>query len=119
MARGLYLGEIADYPDFSSPGVDAGTHQYWARGLATGDWTPPDGRPDPHIPSTPFFRPPGYPYFLALVYSLAGSGPVTPRLVQMGLGLLNCVLAFVMGRKWHGGAVGLFWAGFMAFYWAF
>ncbi|MFH0983204.1 MAG: tetratricopeptide repeat protein, partial [Planctomycetota bacterium] len=46
-------------------------------------------------------------------------GPVTPRLVQMGLGLLNCVLAFVMGRKWHGGAVGLFWAGFMAFYWAF
>lgn len=119
LVRGLYLGEIASNPDFSTPGVDAGTHQYWARGLATGDWTPPPGRQDPGIPVTPYVRPPGYPHFLALIYILAGTGPVAPRIVQMGLGLVNCVLAFAIGRRWFGRAVGLTWSGFMSLYWAF
>ncbi len=34
-----YLGEITDNPDFAYPRVDAAYHDYWAKGLATGDWT--------------------------------------------------------------------------------
>lgn len=119
LVRGLYLNEIRSNPDFASPAVDAGFHHYWASALATGDWTPPHNNPDPGISNTPYLRPPGYPYFLSLIYVLAGPGFIGPRVVQMGLGLLNCALAFVIGRRWYGRSVGLIWAGFMSLYWAF
>ncbi|MHC4610925.1 MAG: hypothetical protein ACYS7M_11330, partial [Planctomycetota bacterium] len=70
LLRCSYLGELVDAPDFSHPIIDAAFHDYWARGLATGDWTPPDETPDPQISTSPYFRPPGYPLFLALVYLL-------------------------------------------------
>ncbi len=119
LLRGLYLVEIVDRPDFSAPAVDAEFHDYWARGLATGDWTPPRDDPDPAIGRTPYLRPPGYPYFLAAIYLLAGTGPVAPRVLQMALGLLNCVLAFAIGRRWYGRGTGLTWAGLMSVYWVF
>ncbi|MFQ5601160.1 MAG: glycosyltransferase family 39 protein, partial [Candidatus Krumholzibacteriia bacterium] len=119
VARGLYLSEIVDAPDFRQPAVDAHTHDYWARGLATGDWSLPADLEDPRIPDTPFFRPPGYPYFLALVYRLTGGSYLAPRIVQMLLGLLSAALAFLIGQRWFGRAAGLVAGGGMALYWAF
>ena len=58
LVRGLYLADMARTPDFTFPGVDAAYHDYWARSLATGDWSGYAPFPDPHIQSTPFFRPP-------------------------------------------------------------
>ncbi len=81
--RGVYLSELAENPEFVAPGVDAGFHDYWARALVTGDWTPPPGEADPEIRTRPYLRPPGYPYFLALVYSVAGLEYWAPRAVQM------------------------------------
>jgi 4-amino-4-deoxy-L-arabinose transferase-like glycosyltransferase len=114
-----YLVEFVQYPDFRAPHVDADFHNYWARGLAFNEWTPPGGNADPLIRTTPFFRPPGYPYFLALLYKLLGHGYLWPRVVQMLLGLLNAGLAFLLARRFFGRAVGLIWAAFMATYWVF
>jgi tetratricopeptide (TPR) repeat protein len=117
--RGLFLREIVEAPDFAYPVINAGYHNYWARGLATGNWVPPEGFPDPGIQTTPYFRPPGYPYFLALIYWIGSKGYLLPRIVQMGLGLVNCLLAFALGRRWFGHAVGLVVAVLMASYWIF
>ena len=114
-----YLSEIVKAPDFSYPAFDAAFHDHWARGLVTGDWSPPEHFSDPQIHSTAFFRPPAYPCFLALTYWAAGQSYLAPRIVQMAIGLLSCVLAFSLGRVIFGRAVGLVFAGFMSCYWAF
>ena len=119
LIRGLYLAEMARAPDFAYPGVDAAYHQYWARSLSTGDWSGYAPFADPHIQSTPFFRPPGYPYFLALIYKLTHGSDLAARIVQMALGLLSAFLAYKLGRRWFGSAVGLIAAGMMSLYWVF
>ena len=81
--RGLYLAELVRNPLFGDPAVDAQYHDYWARGLATGNWTPPEGCPDPLIRTRPFLRPPGYPYFLAIIYRVIGPSYVGAAVVQM------------------------------------
>lgn len=117
--RGLYLGEVAAEPEYLSPGVDAGFHDYWARALVTSDWTPPPGTADPHTAEVPFVRPPGYPYFLAGVYTLFGVHPLPVRLIQMALGVLSCALAFFIGRRAFDPLTGLLWSAGMCAYWGF
>ncbi len=117
--RIAYLLELRKSPEFTYHSVDAAFHDYWARGLATGDWTVPDGYADPQIRTTAYLRPPGYPFFLAAVYYVCGTGPWAPRIVQMALGLVNCVLVYLLGRKWIGSTVGLVAAALMAVYWVF
>jgi 4-amino-4-deoxy-L-arabinose transferase-like glycosyltransferase len=117
--RGLYLRECAAKPDFARPIRDAAYHDYWARGLVTGDWTPPHNLPDPQLNRTPYFRPPGYPYFLAAIYRLFGVSPWAPRIVQLLLGVVNALLAFALGRRWFDEKTGLLFAAFMSFSWIF
>jgi len=119
LLRGMYLEERAREPDFRYPLVDAKFHHYWARGLATGDWAPPADEPDPRIQQLPFFRPPGYPYLLAGIFRLTGPGYLGPRVLQMALGLLSALLAFLLARKYVGLPAGLIAAFFMATYWVF
>lgn len=119
LLRGLYLAEMVHHPDFANPGVDAGYHDYWARGIVTGNWTPPQPFDDPLIRTTPYFRPPGYTYFMAAVYRLTGGSYLGLRLAQMLIGLLSCVLAFLIGRRWFGARTGLIFAALMSVYWVF
>jgi len=119
LLRGLFLGEIAGTAEFTQPTADAAFHDYWARALVTDDWSPPEDNPNPYIDSVPFVRPPGYPYFLATTYKLTGESYLGARIVQMALGLLNCWLAFLLGRMFLNRTVGLILAAFMAVYWAF
>jgi tetratricopeptide (TPR) repeat protein len=115
--RGAYLAELVHKPDYDAPLRDALYNDYWAHGLVTGDWTPPAGQVDPQIPTTPYFRPPGYAYFLAAVYWVTGPGYLGPRLVQMVLGLVNIVLAFFVGRAVFNRVVGLIGAALIGGYW--
>ncbi len=120
--RASYLREIVHSPDFSLPQVDPCYHDYWARGIATGDWTLPKNLSnwtDPQIRSTPYLRPPGYPFFLAGIYYLFGGSYLAARIVQMALGLANCVLAYFLGRRVFGTITGLIFALLMSFYWVF
>jgi len=117
--RGAYLAHILNAPDFTAPTLDPQLNDYWARALVTGDWTPPPDADDPGIRSTPYGRPPGYPYVLALIYRLSGGSYLAPRVLQMAVGLVNVLLLFVLGRAVFGRAVGLIAAALMAVYWAF
>jgi 4-amino-4-deoxy-L-arabinose transferase-like glycosyltransferase len=119
VTRGVYLNEIAHAPDFTNPLADARFNDYWARGLAFGDWAFPDDLDDPQLRTTPYFRAPGYPYFLGFVYGVTGPGHVGPRVVQMILGLASALLAFLLARRWFGTGIGLVLAGLMSFYWIF
>ncbi len=119
LLRVSYLREIVHAPDFASPLADAAFHDYGARAILDGDWTPPTAEANPRIPETPFQRPPGYPYFLALVYGLTGGSPLGVRLAQMALGLLNCVFAFFLGRALFSRGTGLAAAALCATYWIF
>lgn len=117
--RFAYLVEIRQEPNYAHLLYDPQYHDYWARGLVTGDWTLPPGVNDPQIRSVPHGRPPGYPWFLAGVYWLFGVNYTAPRLVQMGFGLFNAVLMFFMGRALFGRVTALLAALFMATYWGF
>lgn len=117
LLRLTYLLEATDAPDFTTPRFEAQYHDYWARALVSGDWTPPDGVTDPEIRQRPYFRPPGYPFFLAAVYRIFGTGYLQPRLVQMALGVLTCALLFGLGRRTFGDTAGLATAALMALYW--
>lgn len=120
LLRAGYLRELRQTPDFAAPVADAAFHDYWARALVTGDWRPPPGDADPHIPSTPYLRPPGYSYFLARVYRVAGVGNyLAIRIVQMAVGLVSAVLAYGLGRSLLGRGAGLLAALFMCTCWAF
>ena len=117
--RLLYFLEIRPRPDFVHPGLDAGYHDYWARGLAFGNWTPPHGQPDPEIRARPYFRPPGYPFFLALVYRLTGGRPAPAHLAQFALGVLNVALAFAFVRRRFETVAAALAATLAATYWVF
>jgi len=120
--RVSYLRELVHNPDFALPQIDPCYHDYWARGLATGDWTLPKNLSDwtdPEIRSQPYLRPPAYPFFLAAVYYLFGGSYLAARIVQMALGLANGVLAYPLGRRLFGSATGLIFAALMSCYWAF
>jgi 4-amino-4-deoxy-L-arabinose transferase-like glycosyltransferase len=90
--RASYLKEIAATPEFTHPLADPAFHDYWARAILSGDWTPPAGEENPRIAEVPYQRPPGYPYFLALAYALTGKSYLGARIVQMILGLGTAVL---------------------------
>ncbi|MEJ2722497.1 MAG: hypothetical protein P8181_15365, partial [bacterium] len=81
--RVTYLSEIKNAPAFAYPAYDAAYHDYWARAIDSGDWSPPKFHQDPKIDELPFFRPPGYPYFLAGVYAITGGSYLGARLLQM------------------------------------
>ncbi len=120
--RVSYLREIVKSPSFSHPQIDAGYHDYWARALAGGDWKISEGfteTGDPEIRTIPYFRPPGYPYFLAFVYYLSGGSYLAARIFQMSLGLVNCLLAYLLAKRLFGCVTGLIAAAFMAVYWGF
>lgn len=119
LLRCLYLNEASGNPEFSHPIYDPEYNAYWARALATGDWTVPPGIPDPEIRTTPHGRPPGYPWFLTGVYMLFGVNDFAPRIIQMGIGVLNALLLYFIGRKMFGATAGFFAGMFMASYWVF
>ena len=84
-------------PYFAHPVLDAETYHRAALALAGGEG----------FPDRVFWQPPGYPYFLALVYALAGPSFLAPRLVQAVLGSLAAVLTYWLGARLFGPRVGL------------
>jgi len=81
-SRLIFLLEIRPSPLFHYPILDMRWHRLWAREILAGDL----------IGKEVFFRAPLYPYFLALVMKVAGSGYFWPRLVQSLVGCLTPVL---------------------------
>ncbi len=115
--RALYLSERQNDAYFLSPGLDGAYHSYWAECIFRGDTPPPAGDTDPELSQRPYFRPPGYPFFLALVSFGGRSGPIVPRAAQMALGLASMVLLYFLGKRIFGASVGLIAAAMAALSW--
>ncbi len=114
--RIAYFVELSHDGASFVPVQDAEYHDYWARGIAEGRWTLPEGYNNPEIRTTPYFRPPGYPWFLSGIYRLFGSRVTAAVAVQMLLGLLNVWLSFLVARRWVGEIPALVTAFFMSTY---
>ena len=88
--RVSHIHESAASPFFDAPVIDARTYTEMALDLAGGAWT---GEPKP------FWQPPLYPYFLALIFWVGGENYYWPRLVQALLGAGSCILLLAIGHR--------------------
>lgn len=116
--RLVYLREIMALPDFDMHMMDAAYKDAWAKAILLGHWPVDSVHPDPGLSTSPYLRPPGYPFFLALVYLLTGTNYLAVRLIQMGLGLGSVALVYALGRSMFGRVAAGIAAGLMASYWA-
>ena len=112
-----YLSELVHAPDFRALRQDLDVQDYQARAMLSGDWTVREGENDPEIRMTPYYRPPGYPYFLAVVYWFGNGSYLAPRLVHMALGLTSAALLYLLGRAIFSGGIGLLTAFLYVTYW--
>jgi tetratricopeptide (TPR) repeat protein len=104
--RIIYTVEFSHTPFYRYPILDARYYHELALQVAQGRL----------IGERAFFMGPLYPYLLGFVYFLFGPGLLVPRLLQILLGLANCVLVFLIGRRVFGRAVALVAAGLLALY---
>jgi len=119
LLRVWYLTEVVQAPDFRALRQDLEVQDYQARAMVSGDWTVPEGRNDPKITTTPYYRPPGYPYLLSVIYFFTGGSYLAPRAFNMLLGLFSIVLMYLLGRAVYHRWVGMAVAALMTGYWGF
>lgn len=81
IVRLVHLRQMKDTLLFSVLMGDSKGYDDWARRIAAGDW----------IGGEVFYQAPLYPYFLAVVYAIAGHDLFVVRLIQALLGALACV----------------------------
>ena len=104
-----YVLELDENPTFLHPVVDAETYAYHATQLAAGNWL--------WRGQDPFWQPPLYPYFLALVKVVfPQSFLYAARFIQALLGGLLCALVYWLGRRMFQPVVGGIAALMAAFY---
>ena len=122
LLRVSYFFERDASVDLRQPTVDAGFHDDWARSLAFGSEGASDWRPmhyaDPHFDSSPYLRPPGFPYLLAGIYRMSGGSHLAAVAVQMILGCLSVWLLFSMVCRALGPGAGLVAALLLGCHWA-
>ena len=83
--------------------MDEKYHDEWAQEISTGNL----------FERTPFYRAPGYPYFLGLIYALFEHGYFIPRLIGIIFGALSCALIYLTGKEIFSHKVGVL-AGILA-----
>jgi len=93
----IYLLEIRKNPFFENPITDSLWHDQWGWQIAMGN---------DYLGNIAFFRAPFYPYFLALIYFLFGHNYFIPRLIQIIIASLSCLLIFLIGKYYFNKKVG-------------
>ncbi|MDG2050362.1 MAG: glycosyltransferase family 39 protein [Myxococcota bacterium] len=106
MLRLVFLHQIESLPFLSQPVVDGLFLDTWAREIASGEWWG----------NEVFYQAPGYPYFLAMVYSLFGDSLWRAHQIQMGVGALSCVFMYFAASRFFDRRVGLVAALILAIY---
>jgi len=89
LVRVVYVLQSRASPLFDAPQMDALYHVEWARALVRGENYQPG----------PFFRAPGYPWFLAGLTWIFGEGLLAPRLAQAVVGAGSCALVYALGAR--------------------
>jgi tetratricopeptide (TPR) repeat protein len=115
--RALHWNERGADPDLNYPAIDAHWHDAYARDLVGLEPGWPEGFDPAQITNEPLHRPPGYPWFLAMLYALGDGSVRVAFLVQHLLGLLSVGLLFFLGRALRGPRLGLLAAGLYGLAW--
>jgi tetratricopeptide (TPR) repeat protein len=90
-------------PFFDHLDLDSRFYDLWAKDIAGGQW----------VGDEVFFMGPLYPYFLAVIYRVFGTGLVTVKVIQGLAGGLTAGVTYLLGRRLFGPVAGIV-AGFMA-----
>jgi tetratricopeptide (TPR) repeat protein len=105
--RLLHVLQIRSTPFFTLLMGDSRSYDEWAVRIAGGDW----------IGHDVFYQAPLYPYFLGVVYSIAGRHLLIVRLLQAVIGSASCVLLAWAVREIWSEVAGII-AGVMLALWA-
>jgi tetratricopeptide (TPR) repeat protein len=97
LVRLAHVWQIRRAPFFSMLMGDARGYDTWALQIAGGDW----------IGRDVFYQAPLYPYFLGVIYSIAGHNLLIVRVLQALVGSASCVLVGAAGARLFSPAVGL------------
>ncbi|MGD9905427.1 MAG: tetratricopeptide repeat protein [Vicinamibacterales bacterium] len=95
--RAWHLWQMRATPFFTVLMGDARGYDQWAARLAAGDW----------IGSDVFYQAPLYPYFLGVVYAVAGHDLMAVRVVQAAVGAASAALIAAAGARLFSPRVGL------------
>ena len=91
--RLVYLLDYQKSPFFDEPVVDAQFHQEWALDITQGDiFSLKQG--------DVLYKPPFYPYFMALIFSICRGSIFALHFVQIILGSCNVVLIYLIAAKY-------------------
>jgi 4-amino-4-deoxy-L-arabinose transferase-like glycosyltransferase len=107
LPRAVRWGERLEDPDLRSPAVDAHWHDAYARELAGTGSSWPEGFPVETVTAEPLHRPPGYPWFLSLLYRISGGSTAFALAVQHLLGLVSVALVGLVASRLAGAWAGL------------
>ena len=95
--RLVHIWQIRDAPFFTVLMGDSRVYDDWARKIAQGNW----------LGNEVFYQAPLYPYFLGVLYSIAGRDLFFVRVVQAIIGSLACVLLGLAGARLFSKRVGV------------
>ncbi|MDD5246352.1 MAG: glycosyltransferase family 39 protein [Candidatus Omnitrophica bacterium] len=110
LIRIVYFFYLKESIFFGHLVIDELTYDRWAMSILS---------PGGLLGSQVFWQAPFYAYFLALVYYLGGHELITIRLVQILLGLANCIFIFHIARAVFGRVSGIIALLLAAFYGVF
>jgi 4-amino-4-deoxy-L-arabinose transferase-like glycosyltransferase len=109
LVRLAHVAEIRGEPLATTLVEDELAYHEQARAIAAGDW----------LGDRVFYQSPLYPYFLAVVYRVAGPDPMAARIVQALLGALSCLLLALAAERLFGTLAGALAGLLGAFYGVF
>jgi len=105
--RLIHVWQMRSSPYFDVLMGDANGYDLWAERLAGGDW----------IGSEVFYQAPLYPYFLGVLYAIAGRDLLIVRIVQAVIGSASCALLGMAAARFFSPRVGVI-AGLALALWA-
>lgn len=98
--RMAFVMQVKDCVYWRIPVVDALTYHESANEMLDVGWLAPYVTDDPeYAPYAPYYQPPFYQVFLALVYLLSDRSVMTAIILQYLIGSLCCALTYVLGRR--------------------
>jgi tetratricopeptide (TPR) repeat protein len=95
LVRFVYLVDCSSSPFFQVPIADALFHEEWAQRILDGDIF--SLRMDGVL-----YKPPLYPYFVALTHLALGNGHFPLAFLQVVMTSASCLLLFLIGRRYFG-----------------
>ena len=105
LVRMAFVMQVKDSPYWRVPLIDAGAYDDAAQEMVTKSWLAP--LPTSEARYAPYFQPPLYQTFLALIYLMFGHSVIAAIIIQYLISSLSCVFMYFIGRRLFGMGVGI------------